>query len=110
MHKCRVFCTKFCVPISGPPGAGKSTTAQLLAKDHDFIYYEADAFFLFCNPFIDPKTDNPSMATLSQKPLKVHISSQYWNHCFVRFSCCKVGLDIFREGFKRSFWEVAQCP
>merc|ERR1711935_1107041 len=31
---------------------------------------EADAFFMFCNPFIDPKTDNPSMATLSQKPLK----------------------------------------
>ena len=57
--------------ISGPPGAGKSTTAQHLARDNGFVYYEADAFFMFCNPFNPIDHDNPSMATLEQKPLKV---------------------------------------
>ena len=58
-------------PLSGPPGAGKSTTAQRLARDNGFVYYEADAFFMFCNPFNPIDHDNPSMATLEQKPLKV---------------------------------------
>ena len=57
--------------ISGPPGAGKSTTAQHLARDNGFVYFEADAFFMFCNPFNPINHDNPSMATLEQKPLKV---------------------------------------
>ena len=56
----------------GPPGAGKSTTAQLLARNHGFIYYEADAFFMMCNPFNDINVDNPSMSTIKQKPLKVN--------------------------------------
>ena len=57
--------------LSGPPGAGKSTTAQHLARDNGFVYFEADAFFMFCNPFNPIHHDNPSMATLEQKPLKV---------------------------------------
>ena len=28
--------------LSGPPGAGKSTTGQLLGKNSNFVYYEAD--------------------------------------------------------------------
>ena len=30
--------------ITGPPGTGKSTTAQCLARDHGYVYYEADCF------------------------------------------------------------------
>ena len=39
--------------ISGPPGSGKSTSAQEIAKNYGYIYYEGDCFSLFCNPFLD---------------------------------------------------------
>ena len=57
--------------IKGPPGAGKSTTAGRLAKEHGFVYYEADCFFMFCNPFINPNHDMQLADISSQKPLKV---------------------------------------
>ena len=49
---------------------GKSTSAQLLARDHGYVYYEADAFAMMLNPFVDLHDDNPSMATAKQKILK----------------------------------------
>ena len=30
--------------VTGAPGMGKSTTAQILARNHGFVYYEADCF------------------------------------------------------------------
>ena len=59
--------------VSGPPGAGKSTTAQLLARNHGYVYYEGDCLSMFVNPFVDVLVDNPSTAQVTQKPLKVHI-------------------------------------
>merc|ERR1719225_899775 len=56
--------------FSGPPGAGKSTTAQLLARNNGYIYYEADCMSIFVNPFVDVNTPEPSMAQINQKPLK----------------------------------------
>ena len=56
--------------LSGAPGMGKSTSAQYLAKDHGFVYYEADAFAHLRNPFVNLETDNPSMAITTQKVLK----------------------------------------
>ena len=53
----------------GPPGAGKSTTGGLLGKNHGYIYYEADCFFLFVNPFINPNVEEASLALSIQKPL-----------------------------------------
>merc|ERR1711872_967646 len=38
--------------ISGPPGLGKSTSAQLLARNNEFVYYEGDCFFFLKNPYI----------------------------------------------------------
>ena len=61
--------------FSGPPGAGKSTTAQLLARNNGYIYYEADCMSIFVNPFIDVHTPEPSMAQMNQKPLKVSAKS-----------------------------------
>jgi gluconate kinase len=56
--------------FTGPPGAGKSTSAQLMGRNHGYVYYEGDAFFAFVNPYIDVHTENPSMQSMSQKPLK----------------------------------------
>ena len=57
--------------LSGGPGAGKSTTCQLLAKKNGYVYYEADSTMKLCNPFIDVNVNNPSLASVSAKPLKV---------------------------------------
>ena len=55
--------------ISGPPGLGKSTTAQLLSREHGYVYYEADCFFALRNPYIPPNAPEPSLATLEQNKL-----------------------------------------
>jgi len=56
--------------LSGPPGAGKSTNCQLLAKHKNFVYYEADCTMSLINPFTDLETENPSMASFNSKALK----------------------------------------
>ena len=67
--------------ISGPPGAGKSTTAQLLAKNHGYIYYEADCYRLLVNPFVDINENEPSLSQTAQKPLKVNNSLKSFKIC-----------------------------
>ena len=57
--------------LSGPPGAGKSTTCQLMAREKGYVYYEADATMQFINPFVDVHADNPTLATFEGKALKV---------------------------------------
>ena len=55
--------------ISGPPGLGKSTTAQLLSRKHGYVYYEGDCFFMVRNPYIPPNAQEASLATLEQNKL-----------------------------------------
>ena len=57
----------------GPPGSGKSTSGQLLGRNHGYVYYEADCFMMFSNPFVDPNIDEPTLQMAKQKPLKVII-------------------------------------
>ena len=57
--------------FSGPPGAGKSTTAQLMGRKHGYVYYEGDCYNSMTNPFLDLNVDNPSVAQSDQPPLKV---------------------------------------
>ena len=49
---------------------GKSTSAQLLARNHGYVYYEADCFMSFKNPYVPLDVANPSMAQMYQKVLK----------------------------------------
>ena len=57
--------------LSGPPGAGKSTTGQWMARDSGYVYYEADCTLSCLNPYVPTDVDNPTLASMSQKPLKV---------------------------------------
>ena len=57
--------------MSGPPGSGKSTTAQFMARNHGYVYYDIDCFALFSNPFVDLFAKEASLAQDTQIPLKV---------------------------------------
>ena len=54
---------------TGPPGFGKSTTAQLLSREHGYVYYEGDCFFGLRNPYIPADVENPSLAQTRQRML-----------------------------------------
>ena len=56
--------------LTGPPGLGKSTSAQLLAKNHGYVYYEGDCFKSCKNPYIPVDAPDPSMAQVKQRQLK----------------------------------------
>ena len=56
--------------FSGAPGMGKSTTAQILARENGYVYYEADCFGMLKNPYIPLDVENPSMYQLKMKSLK----------------------------------------
>ena len=48
---------------------GKSTTAQILARENGFVYYEADCFGMMKNPYVPLDIDNPSVSTMKQNSL-----------------------------------------
>ena len=55
--------------ITGAPGLGKSTTGQLLSRNHGFVFYEGDCFWSLRNPYIPPNVPEASLAQLKQKKL-----------------------------------------
>ena len=78
--------------ITGPPGLGKSTSAQLLAKSFGYVYYEGDCFSSCKNPYIPPDVGNPSLAQVNQKPLKGEGLEK-------RREICKKTTQMFRKIF-----------
>jgi len=56
--------------FTGAPGMGKSTSAQLLARDHGYVYYEADCFASLKNPYVPLDMADPTMGQMYQKTLK----------------------------------------
>ena len=77
--------------FTGAPGMGKSTTAQLLARSHGYVYYEADCFGSIRNPFVPLEAEDPSMAQFKQKNLRgpgleerkaaIDRSKDTWTNC-----------------------------
>ena len=55
--------------ITGAPGLGKSTTGQMLSRNHGFVFYEGDCFWSLRNPYIPPNVPEASLATLKQRKL-----------------------------------------
>ena len=55
--------------ITGAPGLGKSTTGQLLSRNHGFVFYEGDCFWFLRNPYIPPNVPEPSLAQWKQRKL-----------------------------------------
>ena len=56
--------------ITGAPGLGKSTVAQMLGRDHGFVWYEGDCFGNCTNPYIPLEAESPSLAQWNQKVLR----------------------------------------
>ena len=56
--------------VVGVSCAGKSTVAQMLAKEKGYVYYEADCITMLCNPFPDLGADNLYDALMTSRPLK----------------------------------------
>jgi hypothetical protein len=76
--------------ITGAPGLGKSTSAQLLCKTAGYVYYEADCFGSCRNPYIPPDVADPSIAQVYQKPLKGESLQK-------RIEVCKKAKEVFGQ-------------
>ena len=72
-----------CIDL-GPPGAGKSTSAALLGRDHGYVYYEGDCIFTWSNPYINPRSEEPTMEDYNQVPLKVKAYSKCYHNLFFK--------------------------
>jgi len=86
--------------ITGAPGSGKSTTAQLLGRLHGFVYYEADCFAAMKNPFVDLNTENPTLDHMKQNFLKgkgAKERSAMMNDCFKAWGKVLRGEDFDKE-------------
>ena len=101
--------------ITGPPGLGKSTSAQLLSREHGFVFYESDCFFALKNPYIPPDVENPSMAQVKQKRLvgegeverkKIleKVSAEY--KAMVKGE--KYDVEVLEAGMKENFKDIAR--
>ena len=85
--------------LSGPPGAGKSTTGQLMSKAAGFVYFEADCTMNNLNPFVPPNVGNPSLAAFQQKPLKVRLK-KYVSYKFKPFFILYILWSFFMKYYK----------
>jgi len=100
--------------LSGTPGSGKSSVALRLAQKEGFVYYEGDCFGNFTNPYIPLHVDEPSMAAVKQKPVKVTLPQKsnfiqiFSRFCFRMFSIF-FRICSFQFHFFFSLGNVTKC-
>ena len=85
--------------ITGPPGLGKSTSAQLLGRNHGYVFYECDCFENIKNPYIPTDAENPSIAYVHQKALKGEGLER-------RREICKAANAAFTDLFSRKEFNI----
>ena len=80
--------------LSGPPGAGKSTTGALMGKDAGYVYFEADCTMNGQNPFVPLDAENPTAAAFKQKLLKASKVLPLFEACFALISPSSLSMKI----------------
>ena len=55
--------------ITGAPGLGKTTSANVLSRDHGYVHYEAGCFISCKNPYVPSDIPDPSLAKNYQRDL-----------------------------------------
>ena len=101
--------------LAGPPGLGKSTSAQLLSREHGYVYYEGDCFLGLKNPYIPPSVEGAGMAHLKQRKLvgkgaaerrkSVDGTMKQWE---VRIGGGEWEAAAMQEGYKEMFEDIAR--
>ena len=85
---------------------GKSTSAQLLARSQGYVYYEADCFGALKNPYVPLDVDNPSLAQVTQKPLKgsgMEERKKVTQDCHTIWRDLMAGKDYDKELFRKYY-------
>lgn len=97
--------------ISGPPGAGKSTTAQLFSRNNGYVYYEADCVMNHANPYIPKDRENPSMGQWYQNHIKNvkedHFTKVSYGEEF--YMALTEGGDFNRENAEKFYTFMTEC-
>ena len=89
---------------------GKSTSAQLLARSQGYVYYEADCFGALKNPYVPLDVDNPSLAQVTQKPLKgsgMEERKKVTQDCHTIWRDLMAGKDYDKEMFRKFYQMLA---
>ena len=74
---------------------GKSTSAQLLGRNHGYVYYEGDCFGGLKNPFNTLDSDNPTMDQIKMRNLKGRFKVFLWFYILIKTNLRK---GIIRAG------------
>ena len=101
--------------ITGPPALGKSTSAQLLSREHGYVYYEGDCFFGLKNPYIPPDVEGDLTGQMKQRKLVgegaverkavVDRSNQQWE---ARLGGGQWDVDAMEAGYIQMFEDISR--